>query len=337
MSVQAWKRRLACQWSVERMFPAIDEALLFRTDAERVQPAWAYQSFGYLWTFTFADKECREDGRLAMARWAPFQEWLKRSGHRGVRAIERGYRSGHFHFHVVTDQWWSATEIHAKCKEYRIGRPDVKEVPVERISYIAKYVGKLKPRWKMPKGMRLWAAFGFQGCRTNAIRFSEKTLTVVPDTVTYPYRGDVIWALDGETIFARRNGPSRIPGADYCDITMNITKENAAHLVSLLAAGNMLVVGEYRTMSAREMRFTDEDSGKEKVRKLVEHGIEIGDEKKTEQITVTEWLPDTADIANVKASVAKGEPVVIEIDAFSRKYGVTARSIRSLASFGGKL
>lgn len=334
MSVQAWKRRLACQWSVEKLFPAIDNATLFRVGDE---PAWAYQSFGYLHTFTFADKECREDGRKAMARWQPFQEWLRRTGHRGVRVIERGHKSGHYHFHVVTDQWWSARTIWDKVREYQLGNYDVQEIPLSRIGYISKYLGKMRPRWRMPRGMRLWAAFGFRGVRTNRIRFHEKTLTVVSGAITEDeLTKGKRFLLEGVTLWQRR---PRFPiaGAPESYNDMNITKENAQHLTALLARGSILAVGEYRTCTAREMRFTDEDSGKEKVRKLVEHGIELGDETKSEQVTCTEWLADTADINSVKPPHAKGTPVVVEIDAMSKKYGITVRSIRGLDSFGGKL
>jgi len=48
-------------------------------------------------------------------------------------------------------------------------------------------------------------------------------------------------------------------------------------------------------------------------------------------------LPDDADLKAVKPSVLKGDPCVVEIDGFSKKYGITAKSIRSLASFNGKL
>lgn len=118
---------------------------------------------------------------------------------------------------------------------------------------------------------------------------------------------------------------------------MNITQENIKHIATLVAQGTILCVAEYRTCSARTMEFDEVKkglpTGKRIVRKLVEHGIETG----SEQMTVTEWLPDDADLSAVKPPAAKGEAVLIEVGGFSVKYGITCKSIRSLANFNGKL
>lgn len=331
MAVQAWKRRLACLWSVELLFPSLEECEFW--PGRRGLPH-TFKDTGYLWTFTFPDARGQSDLVYASGCWRKFQNgFIRRKEWRGVRALERGFRSGHYHFHVVTDQRWPIEEVLAASSAAGFGRVNVEEVPRERLRYVAKYVGKISGRWKIPAGVRLWACFGFKGVRTNGIRFREKTLTVMPDFIEYPYRRSVSWFVDGQKVSTRVLVAEPLPGAEYRDHEMNITKENGLHLVNLLASGSMLAVGEYRTCTARVLNFKDEDTGKEKSRKLVEHGIEVGDS----QMTVTEWLPDTADIATVKPPVTKGEPCVVEIDAFSKKYGITAKSIKSLASFNGKL
>jgi len=335
MSVQGWKRRLACQWSVEVLFPDLGSVLLDGLDLYGENPVNTFSPGGFLWTFTFAEERLRlEDHLEVRRRWKALCRWLVARGYKYVWGFERGYQSGHYHYHAVTPQYWSANEMHALARKFGFGRIDVKEVPREKLTYLAKYIGKMKPRWKMPKGARLWGCIGFTGVRTNDIRFHEKTLTLINGSITdADLRTEKRWAVCGE--ITGKKLPNHLwPGEPLLIKTMNITKENAQHLTTLLANGTILAVGEYRTCKAREMKFRDEKTEKEKVRKLVEHGIELG---LSEQITVTEWLPDDADLANVKPVCVKGDPCVVVIDGFSKKYGITAKSISPLSNFNGKL
>lgn len=302
---------------------------------ESPNPVNGYHPGGFLWTFTFPEPELRlRDHVGCRERWRKLTLWLVKRGYKFVWGFERGYESGHYHYHAVTPQYWSLDVIRPVAEKIGFGRIHVKEVPRDKVAYLAKYIGKMKPRWKMPPKAKLWGCIGFTGVRTNDIRFHEKSLTVVKGQLTeQDLEQGKRWIVCGE-IIANRLATFPKPGvrAQYKD--MNITKENAAHLAGLLANGTILAVGEYRTCKAREMRFQDEKTEKLKVRKLVEHGIELG---MSEQITVTEWLPDDADINNVKPSCAKGEPCVVVIDGFSKKYGITAKSISPLANFNGKL
>jgi len=146
-------------------------------------------------------------------------------------------------------------------------------------------------------------------------------------------RGSRTWLLEGIKLHHTTWGDLRYPDSERIDYNMIITKENVQHIGQLLAGGKILAVGEYRTMKTRELKFTDEGSSQQKIRKIVEHGIEVGDQ----QITVVEWLADDANLEAVKPPVPKGEAVVVEVGSFSKKYGITATSIKSLASMGGKL
>jgi len=286
-----------------------------------------------MWTFTFLDPAVRLDCRLARVAFKKFQDWSRANRYRFLWVLERGRKSGHYHYHLVSDQWWSAELLWAICPRFGIGQIDVNELPRHRLSYVAKYLGKQRQRWPIPRGVRLWGCQGFKGVKTNSIQFRETTLTVLEDVITYPYRARRDWIIDGHIVVTHCfHNPPR-SGPDYLEYKMNITKENVLHLGQLLASGNILAVGEYRTCKARKLDFKDKDTGEQKSRKIVEHGIEVGEK----QLTVTEWLPDTADISTVKSPVQKGEPVVVEVSGFSRQYGITAASVKSLASFNGKL
>lgn len=314
----------------------MEEALLF---PDRHDLPHCYQSVGYLWTWTFPDQRGQQDGFYAMACWRMHRDWLVRTGKRGVRSLERSTKNGMYHFHAVTDQRWDINEIRKHAEKCGFGRINVEEIPRDRIHYVAKYIGK-RGRWKIPDKLRTWAVFGFKGVKQNDVSCKETSLTVAIPSVEKPgLRSVTRWQYDGVTIAEKLLRPDWNP-ADLNGIhTMNITKENLLQLATLLAGGAILAVAEYRTCTARKMEFAEENkktgekTGKMITRKLVEHGVEVGNE----QITVTEWLPDDADIATYKTSCSKGEPCVVEISGFSRQYGITAKSIRSMSNFNGKL
>jgi len=335
MSRLRWQSRLACRWSVELLFPTVEEALLF---AFRPDLPHGYQSYGFLWTWTFPDARGQTSATYALACWAKHARWLKDTGKRLVRSIERGGKSGHYHFHAVTDQRWDINEVLAHAKSCGFGRVNVEVIPRDRVYYVAKYIGK-SGRWPIPKGVRLWAAIGFKGIAKANVHVGIKTLTVGQPETRPLDCSHVRWTYEGETIAEKLLRPYKDPTEPNKIHTMNVTKENLLHLAGLLAGGAILALAEYRTCEGREMTFdeenrkTGEKTGKKVTRKLVEHGVEIG----SQQITVTEWLPDTADLKDIKAPAAKGEAVVVEIDGFSKRYGITAKSIKSIATFGGKL
>lgn len=289
-----------------------------------------YQSYGYLWTWTFPDARGQQDAKYAFECWVKHARWLRDTGKKLVRVIERGTKSRHLHFHAVTPQRWNVNEIRKHALSCGFGRINVEEIPRSRLNYVAKYLGKPV---QLPKGCRRWAAIGFEGVKTSNVRCREKSLTVLAKSIDEGLRVVTQWEIPGTGIIHKRVlrelRDLQEPGAIH---TMKITQENLLHIARLFAQGNMLAVGEYRTCKARELKFTDDDK-KEVVRKIVEHGIEIGEK----QVTVTEWLPDTTDLASVKPPTDKGEPVVIEVDSFHKRFGITAKSIKPVSSMNGKL
>jgi len=296
-----------------------------------------FKSSAYLWTWTFADALPREDPVEAMKRWKVHATWLLRSGKKLLRALERGSKGGAYHFHAVTHQRWDVNEIRKMATAHGFGRVNVKVIPRDKVSYVAKYLGK-PGRFPIPRGVRLWACIGYTGVRINDIRCRVKTLTV-PVIDLYPCMVSVKrWTLDGQILHETLLRPDW--NGDESEIqTMNITKENVQHIATLIASGAILCVAEYRLCATRELVFDEQKkgvpTGRKITRKIVEHSVETGNP--TEQITVSEWMSDDCDLKTVKAPAAKGEPVLIEIAQFSKQFGITAKSIRSLANFNGKL
>jgi len=244
-------------------------------------------------------------------------------------------KGGAYHIHAITHQRWNIEEIRAHAVKCGFGRINVRVIPRDKVGYVAKYLGK-PGRFPIPKGIRLWACLGYEGVKMSDVRCRIINLTVHVDSVTPIITSVKRIQLEGETIVERLLRPDWNGAKDEIH-TMNITKENLAHLATLVAGGSIIAVAEYRTCAGRNLIFDEQKkgvpTGRKVQRKLIEHGVEIG----TEQITVSEWLPDDADMSNLKPPAAKGELVVVEIGQFSRQYGITAKSVKNLSNFNGKL
>jgi len=314
------------------LIPNMEQAALFPGPEDLPHE---FAEYAYLWTWTFPDELGRTNAAVAMSRWAKHARWLKDTGKKLLRALERGSKGGAYHIHAITHQRWNIEEIREHATACGFGRINVKVIPRAKVGYVAKYLGK-PGRFPIPKGVRLWACIGYEGVKVNDVRchITELTVNVID---AYPFLVSCKrWNLDGVTIAEKILRPDWTCDPREIQI-MNITKENIQHIAQLVSAGAILCVGEYRTCTARKMVFDEQKkgvpTGRKVERKLVEHGIERGNE----QLTVTEWLPDDADITAYKTNLQKGEPVLVEVSQFSRQYGITCTSIRSLASFNGKL
>jgi len=335
MRQQRWRSRFACLWSVEMIFPALSEALLFQL--ERPDLPHGYQSYGYLWTWTLPDEQGQNAAAYAMRCWLKHAQWLRDRGWRCVRVIERGKKTGLYHFHAVTDQRWPVEAVRAHAVKCGFGRINVKVVPRSKIFYLAKYISK-RTRWPIPKNVKVWGTVGFKGVRMCDVFCTIQSLTVPTFNVRPLLTTHKIWCFDGQPIVEYNIRPNDAPD-QRIEYKMNITKDNMLGVAQLLATGAILAIAEYRTCETREMTFNEENkktgqpTGKKITRKLVEHGVEVG----SKQITVTQWLPDDADLKAVKSPANKGEPVVIEIEGFSKQWGITASSIKPIGLFAGKV
>ena len=117
---------------------------------------------GYFWTFTFVGVL---DVKMATRAWTRFlNDHLRRKlKFEGLRAFEM-HPDGHgLHIHVVTVKRYNIVDVLALIAGSQFagvfGRVNVKWFPVERLEYLAKYVGKSQ-REPCFKGVRVWASFG---------------------------------------------------------------------------------------------------------------------------------------------------------------------------------
>lgn len=94
-----WQSRLACFWSALKLFPDLEDAELFPGPDELPNE---FQDYAFLWTWTFADPLPRENALEAMRRWTPHARWLRDTGKKLLRALERGGKRGSYHFHAIT-------------------------------------------------------------------------------------------------------------------------------------------------------------------------------------------------------------------------------------------
>lgn len=118
----------------------------------------------YLWTFTrMPIHESIKDQRDA---WNKLLTYLKRKwpNWKGVRVFEMhkvneaGLTHG-MHVHVVTTGFISVTMVRLITEKLPgWGRIHVKQIPSDKVLYIAKYLEKARP--EAFKGWRLWASFG---------------------------------------------------------------------------------------------------------------------------------------------------------------------------------
>jgi len=304
----------ACVFSVMHLLRGPEKRTLF--DEEKA-PKWCY-----LWTWTFADPFPRHDVVEALKRWEGLRKSLQRDGRKFVRSIEQGDKSGHWHFHAVTPDRWSAKDMWARSFRFGFGRPDVKPVPIDKGLYVAKYIRK---RLNLPPGRRRWACVGFDGVPASRLKCATKVLQVVAiEPRSYWYHGKE-WSLpDNRTLIVRTEGEP--PPTEPRFIKMEIKPNAGKHVLEQLAKGKFVAVGEYRGTSTREQRVTDYKTNQSVSKVIVEHTIEFG----TKAITASEWLPPGATAESVKAPANKGDAVMVEYTGISKKYGMDVVSIKPL-------
>jgi len=133
----------------------------------------------YLVTLTFPDPEPTVEQGMAM--WDSFKTGvLAKHGYVGVRVFERGEQHGRLHIHVVTWQRWDAKMLWERGRAYGFGRVDIRERPLSRACYAAKYLTK-PARFPLPKRTRKWACFGFQGTRREDCVWEIKSCVLVAE------------------------------------------------------------------------------------------------------------------------------------------------------------
>jgi len=276
--------RWACRLTILHLFQP--------RDAPWDAPRWLF-----LHTLTFKDPE--PDYREARRRWSNLRKEFQRSARYGVCVPEFGERTKRLHFHLVTSQRWDAREMWDICDRYGFGRYHVRRRPAwrktpasgyagqihESAYYAAKYVGKRR-HWPVElKGSRQWSVFGekyfpIPPCQVRDVRITRKVLTVIQESCDEQLYGWSVWSwgpliTDSLRVKLRPDALSDSPTK-----MRELTKEQQAKVASLVAAGDIVGVGEYRVGTVETKKMESYTGGRPtgvKVdRVIVTHKIDFG-------------------------------------------------------------
>lgn len=281
-----------------------------------------------LWTFTFPEEEVRLNPALCAARWKRLNNDRRFRGRKFVHVLESSKR-GYWHYHCVTPERWDVDEMRLIAEQHGFGRINVKELPVSKSEYVAKYLQK-KPK-ALPAGMRRWACHGFKGTKVSSIRItSDLIIRDTPDDNNRAYSRLIVTLPDGETITYRLRLTTN---AEY-DNHMKITETASKEILKMACGGQAPMVGEYRGFEVRQIAITDDENPAHvEIKHIVEYGVEFPIANgQVKSIKCGMWLEKGTPPETVKAPANKGDPVVVAITGMSLKWGNTISSIRPLAT-----
>jgi len=287
---------------------------------------WDAPDWVYLHTLTFADPEPSYE--IARQRFRSFVNWLNETGKFGVAVPEFGEKTGRLHFHLVSSVRWNAKEMWAVCARYGFGRYDVRPRPAwERrpnatdsgrihpaAYYLAKYIGK-RSKWPDAlKGSRQWSIFGkrhFPTTGVRDVRITTKVLTVVEESHK-PFHDFVEWRqADSHFAYRAKVRPDAHP--DGVTIMREVTPEQSKQLLKLVAAGDVVGIGEYRACSIETREFADfKDKSKRIKRVIVTHKVDFG--AACERREFEELLPEGANEKAVTPPAGSGDLVACTVE-----------------------
>lgn len=292
---------------------------------------WTAARWVYLHTLTFADPE--PPYRVARERLNSFQNWLRERKRWAVCAPEFGKRTHRLHFHLVSVERWDAGEMWEACAAYGFGRYDVRRRPAwrkppssgfrgvvhEAAWYLAKYVGKRENWPEELKGMRQWSVVGAKHwpmppCGVRDVRITEKACVVVPESPR-KFSDWYQWSFLGYNLTHREKlRPDALETGPV--IMREITKEQAEKVLKLVAAGDIVGVGEYRVGLYEERQMESYKGGKptgiKVARVVVTHRIDFG--ALCERREFDELLPEGSTAANVTYPAKSGDLVAVAVE-----------------------
>jgi len=271
----------------------------------------------FLHTFTFSGDE--PDVKEAARRLHSFtlSKYYKAHPIPFVWVLQRGDEGGRLHFHLVTAEKWEESRFRKAIKKNGFGRYNVRERPVYRAFYAARYVGRWC-RFPLPKGTRSWGAVRCDKVKQANVVKKETVLTLVAPE-PHPIFDLLVWTCPEYNLeVVSRNREFR-PGYAVA-LKMNELKPAATKvLLAEMLKGGSHVIGEYRMSDVRALEYADKKNpGAPKIRRvIVSHTVECGNEA----VTVKEWLPTGADEKAVKAPAARGDVVLVRIDSQTSQFG----------------
>lgn len=301
---------------------------------------WTAPRSLYLSTLTFADPEpSYEEGR---DRFDNFRKWLDRHEKWGVCAPEYGEETGRLHFHLAHVERWDAGEMWQVLPRYGFGRYDVRRRPSWIVPpgggepgrlhsaawYLAKYVGK-RLNWPVElKGARQWSVFGEKYfphpvCKVRDVRITTKHLTVIPESLR-PFHDFVEWRFSSYNLTCRQTmrQDGQNGGIPYM---RELNPEQTKKLLSLIATGDIVGLGEYRFCGVESKEMAQWKDGKatgnKESRVIVTHKVDFG--VSCERREFDEVLPPGAQANTVTPPAKSGEMVAVCIDGMRAFQGGT--------------
>jgi len=315
MSVSAKHSRWACIFSVRWLFR---DASLRELDSTPVPKKC------FLWTWTFSDESVRLDPVECGKRWRSMMQDKNFAGRVFVHSFEKAPKTGFWHYHAVTPDWWDVDDMREIAEHHRFGRIDVVAVPVAKAEYVAKYLSKHDP--DLPRGMRRWACHGFKGVKAADVEIVKRVDTVPQVDTWEPALWDgTRWTFVDVAIITVL---TRSDAVDPLKLkNMEIKPFAQKEILSLIAAGKTVAVGEYRGCVVRSVDVTDKKTMQTTKRLVVEHTVEFG----PSSVKIGEWLPIGAS-EKVTPPADKGQPVLCVVLEISRQYGYKVESIKPLSA-----
>jgi len=269
----------------------------------------------YLHTLTFADPE--PSYVEARARWNSFQvNFLNKNGWYGVCVPQWGEETRRLHFHLVTSRRPDSREWWQVLPSYGFGRYDVRQRPVVKAAYAARYVGRGCWGPKAVKGARTWSVFGaklfpfWPVTQARDVRITEKARHVIKES---PHWADEChWSFAGHNL-ALRAAVRPYPYGDNLITKMReITQEQSAEVLRSLASGNVVGVGEYRAHIVTTKSMRNFKTGQKEDRVVINHEIDFG--AACVRRTYEELLPQEADASAITPPAQGGELVLVTVD-----------------------
>jgi len=313
----------ALKLSIQHLMSSEAQLQLFGRQAVMVPASSAGRNV-YLWTFTFADEV---EEREAAVRWNRFADYLRRSGKSCVRVLERGGVKGRLHYHAVTRERWEVREVRPKAEGAGFGRIHVKLIPAEKAGYVAKYLGKYVNRRAK---IRLWACVGFKGATVSSVRISNRV--VASDLGAYGgFCDSMRWKFaDVLTVENFRRAPVDTLARRIIR-EMELKKTQVTEILTDVANGHVIFVGEYRGHQVRSFEVADKRTGAKQRRCVVDHNVEVTGLPRV----VTEWLPPGSDASAARPAANKGDVVKVLVETMTKfsgqtSYGGTIKALSQL-------
>jgi len=286
------------------------------TDLE--SPSLPLKGWVYLWTLTLPTPDVT--ALQVASAWRSLRKnslqdipWF-----RGVRVFEPS-PTGRWHVHIVTVERWNVRSLRSYALKHGWGRLNVKRIPANKASYVAKYLVKSRMR-DDAKGVQLAATFGFKGIRQSDIEVEDTWSREIIRRTPQATGQFTPWLL--RKVAATKAWLASCTSAGSSSKNMKIeTKEHIEQALVALNKGEVICIGEYRgyKIDTRSMAVRERPDLKED-RVILSHAVEMAGSG--QQVPCTEWMPPGTKESDIKVTHQQGDHVLVVCQIVSFKGGL---------------